>query len=245
VYGIELISPPEVILETYENTRKNYESVKAVYEPGDGTLSLPDAGWILDKTPLYAADYAAYQKEEEEGEAQSESSSSSPLADLINALREEEPEAEQNASEPEESPVDELAEELEEKLDERIAGKDSFTTEELRELIAWVAEEAGISEEHSVDGTETYAAGESLLEKLHTVARHEFHKAEEQVRKVERQIIEKRRKRVLPDEKALEKIARYEAHLSREMYRALHELEAPQTRRAGGSAPLGRLDVSG
>ena len=53
------------------------------------------------------------------------------------------------------------------------------------------------------------------------------------------------RERLLPDDRTLEKIARYEAHISRQMYQALHELEALQTRRAGGSAPLGRLDVQG
>jgi hypothetical protein len=49
--------------------------------------------------------------------------------------------------------------------------------------------------------------------------------------------------RLLPDEKTLEKVARYEAHLSRLLYKALHELEALQTKRLGGSAPLARLDV--
>jgi hypothetical protein len=43
----------------------------------------------------------------------------------------------------------------------------------------------------------------------------------------------------------LQKIARYEAHLSRQLYHALHELEALQSRRLGGSAPLARLDVQG
>jgi hypothetical protein len=43
----------------------------------------------------------------------------------------------------------------------------------------------------------------------------------------------------------LEKVARYEAHLSRQLYKAMHELEALQVRRLGGSAPLGRLDVDG
>ena len=53
------------------------------------------------------------------------------------------------------------------------------------------------------------------------------------------------RERLLPDEKTLEKVARYGAHLSRGLYKALHELEALQTRRSGGSAPLARLDVDG
>jgi hypothetical protein len=34
---------------------------------------------------------------------------------------------------------------------------------------------------------------------------------------------------------ALKKVVRYEAHLSRQLYKALHELEALQTRRLGGS----------
>jgi hypothetical protein len=53
------------------------------------------------------------------------------------------------------------------------------------------------------------------------------------------------RERLLPDEKTLEKVARYEAHLSRGLYKALHELEALQARRTGGAAPLARLDVDG
>jgi hypothetical protein len=39
------------------------------------------------------------------------------------------------------------------------------------------------------------------------------------------------RERLLPDDKTLEKVARYEAHLSRGLYKALHELEALQARR--------------
>ena len=53
------------------------------------------------------------------------------------------------------------------------------------------------------------------------------------------------RERLLPDEKTLEKIARYEAHLSRQLYQAMHELEALQAKRAGEAAPLARLDVQG
>jgi hypothetical protein len=53
------------------------------------------------------------------------------------------------------------------------------------------------------------------------------------------------RERLLPDDKTVEKIARYEAHLSRGLYKALHELEALQARRTGGTVPLARLDVDG
>ncbi len=53
------------------------------------------------------------------------------------------------------------------------------------------------------------------------------------------------RERILPDEKALEKIQRYEAHLTRQLNQTLHELEALQARRHGGRVPLARLDVQG
>ena len=54
-----------------------------------------------------------------------------------------------------------------------------------------------------------------------------------------------RRMRLLPEEPALQKIVRYEAHLNRQLYQALHELEAMKARRRGEAAPLARLDVHG
>ena len=54
-----------------------------------------------------------------------------------------------------------------------------------------------------------------------------------------------RREGILPDEKALEKISRYETHQTRRLYHALHDLQALQTRRLGGDAPLARRDVQG
>jgi hypothetical protein len=38
---------------------------------------------------------------------------------------------------------------------------------------------------------------------------------------------------------------RLEAHLSRQFYLALHELEAQQARRQGQAAPLARVDIQG
>jgi hypothetical protein len=61
-------------------------------------------------------------------------------------------------------------------------------------------------------------------------ARHAAIRKEE----VEREIYRKVRERVLPDEKTLEKISRYEAHLSRQLYHALHELENLQKHRLTG-----------
>jgi hypothetical protein len=49
----------------------------------------------------------------------------------------------------------------------------------------------------------------------------------------------------LPSEMELEKVTRYEAHLERVLYRALHDLEAARSERAGqvGPPPLrGVLD---
>ncbi|HEY8767488.1 MAG TPA: hypothetical protein VIP09_09575 [Dehalococcoidia bacterium] len=51
--------------------------------------------------------------------------------------------------------------------------------------------------------------------------------------------------RVLPTTDDLEKIMRYEAHLHRQYIQTLHELEAIQIRRKGGTSPLARLDIIG
>ena len=56
---------------------------------------------------------------------------------------------------------------------------------------------------------------------------------------VERRI----RECVLPEEKDLNKIMRYEAHLNRQLYQAMHELEALKARRQGQAAPLARIDL--
>ena len=76
-------------------------------------------------------------------------------------------------------------------------------------------------------------------------ARFKTERTKRETEKVERDLRNMSRERLLPDEKTLDKVARYEAHLSRGLYKALHELEALQTRRMGGSVPLARLDVEG
>jgi len=71
-------------------------------------------------------------------------------------------------------------------------------------------------------------------------ARHAAYRKEE----VEQEIFRKVRERILPDEKTLEKISRYEAHLSRQLFQCLHELENLQKHRTTGEGiPLARLDV--
>ncbi len=54
-----------------------------------------------------------------------------------------------------------------------------------------------------------------------------------------------RRERLLPMGPDPDTVVRYEAHLNRQLYEALHELEALQARRHGESAPLAGVDVQG
>src|SRR5215216_4686361 len=86
---------------------------------------------------------------------------------------------------------------------------------------------------------------EELLEAAIRSSKWKAERSKLQAEKVERDLRNMARERLLPDEKTLEKVARYEAHLSRGLYKALHELEALQARRTGGAAPLARLDVDG
>jgi hypothetical protein len=86
---------------------------------------------------------------------------------------------------------------------------------------------------------------EELLDVATDSARRSIAGKEQALQQVERDLGRMSRERLLPDEKTLEKVGRYEAHLSRGLYKALHELEALQVRRKGGAAPLARLDVDG
>jgi hypothetical protein len=86
---------------------------------------------------------------------------------------------------------------------------------------------------------------EKLLESAAEYSRLEVVRTKHRAEEVERELNNMSRERLLPDDKTLEKVARYEAHLSRGLFKAMHELETLQTRRLGGSAPLARLDVDG
>src|SRR5215204_4048602 len=86
---------------------------------------------------------------------------------------------------------------------------------------------------------------EAVLEAALRSAEWKVKQAKQSAEEVERDLERMSRERLLPDETTLEKVARYEAHLSRGLYKALHELEALHVMRAGGAAPLARLDVDG
>src|SRR6266853_4752586 len=59
----------------------------------------------------------------------------------------------------------------------------------------------------------------------------------------ERQHLATASARLLPHPLDIDKIIRYEAHLSRQLYQALHQLEAMRAERHGQSTPLLRVDV--
>ena len=86
---------------------------------------------------------------------------------------------------------------------------------------------------------------EELLEYATDAARRDVIGKEQAAEQVAKDLERMGRERLLPRVEILEKVTRYEAHLSRQLYAALHELEALQTKRAGGNAPLARLDVQG
>lgn len=88
-------------------------------------------------------------------------------------------------------------------------------------------------------------APECLMEAAKEMARLDAIRAKYRAEEMEQELREMRRARMLPAEQILNKVSRYEAHLSRLMFKSMHELEALQVRRAGGTAPLARLDVDG
>jgi hypothetical protein len=117
-------------------------------------------------------------------------------------------------------------------LEEYIAEWDGWTVSLVRECISAIASAAKEEEE-------------GMIEAATERARLEIISAKSAAERVEQDLARMSQERLLPDEKTLEKVARYEAHLSRGLYKALHELEALQVRRTGGAAPLARLDVDG
>jgi hypothetical protein len=118
-----------------------------------------------------------------------------------------------------------------------------FTMGQLKSLVEQLARKAGIPPETGTADGSVIGPEEQLFEIVHTQARYEVVHLEGAAEEVQAQILKKRRERVLLDQANLQAISRYEAHLSRQMYQALHELEALQTRRDGKAAPLARLDV--
>jgi len=71
-------------------------------------------------------------------------------------------------------------------------------------------------------------------------------KAKAQLERATEKVGRARRRQLLPDQKELEKISRYEAHLDRSFYKALHELQRLQDARRGVIVPPPvAVDVTG
>jgi len=77
--------------------------------------------------------------------------------------------------------------------------------------------------------------------KVQEQARDDIARLEQEVRQLEREVREQeeraRMRRMLPGERELDRVLRYEAHVSRQMLQALHTLERLQTVRAGQPVP--------
>jgi hypothetical protein len=109
----------------------------------------------------------------------------------------------------------------------------AMKVDDVRECVEAIAAHVSLDPDELLE-LATYEAG--------CEARHAALRKEE----VEQEISRKVRERILPDDKTLEKISRYEAHLSRQLYHALHELENLQKyRTTGEGVPLARVDVQG
>jgi hypothetical protein len=117
-------------------------------------------------------------------------------------------------------------------LDEYMAEWDGWTVSLVRECISAIASAAKEDQQE-------------LIEAATERTRLDIISAKAATERVEQDLARMSRERLLPDDKTLEKVSRYEAHLSRLFHKTLHELEALQTRRSGGVAPLARLDVDG
>jgi hypothetical protein len=213
--GILIEAHPANALDDVQMAREFYEAVCELLESSpESPIDGEMGAWILDLTASSAVRMAAYQEGREE---------------------------------PEHEEVRALAETMQERLpgipEDAYLGDVDWRVGQLRELIKWLGEEAGVEPKvQTLDGS-TASSQEQLMENLHAEARYDLAIKEAKAEKVQAQLLTARRCRILPGEDELQKIGRYEAHLSRQMYQALHELEALQKRRSGREAPLARVDV--
>jgi hypothetical protein len=213
--GILIEAHPANALDDVRMARRFYKTVCKLFDsPPDTLIKAEDAAWVVGVAAEHAVRLAAHQCSEEE---------------------------------PEREEVGLLSESLQERLpdipDDISLSEVDWRVGKLRELIKWLAEEAGVQPETQTWDDSIVSPQEQLVEKLYTETRYDLATKEAKAEEVQAQLLTARRDRILPSEKDLQKIARYEAHLSRQMYQALHELEALQKRRAGREAPLARVDV--
>lgn len=82
-------------------------------------------------------------------------------------------------------------------------------------------------------GTTAAALMEEDLDRLRT----KVQEAREEEREARGRVDRLRRSRTLPEEGVLDKVARYESHLERSLFRTLHELQRLQATRGGANVP--------
>ncbi|MDQ3318500.1 MAG: hypothetical protein M3522_14365 [Actinomycetota bacterium] len=212
--GILVEAHPINALEDASMARRLYRAVERLFDaPPEAAVKGGDGAAILDEAARHAVKQVAYQAGEEPA--------GEDVVERAEALLDRLPGAPQEA----------FLEDLD------------YTIGRLRQLVGWLAVEAGgTPDSNTVDGS-GIEPEEAVMEALHTAARHDAAIKATKAEKAEAELLAERRARILLEQADLEKIARYEAHLSRQMYQALHELEALQARRVGKAAPLARLDV--
>ena len=106
----------------------------------------------------------------------------------------------------------------------------------------WVAHCQGVIEALAPIGPVEAALAERVASALWRLRRVT---AYEEAAIAERQHLEMASARLLPSPLDIDKIIRYEAHLSRQLYQALHELESMRAERRGQAVSLVRVDVHG
>jgi hypothetical protein len=107
---------------------------------------------------------------------------------------------------------------------------------------AWAANRTAIVDALAPAGPLETALAERVASTIWRVQRVA---AYEEAAIAEREHLETASARLLPHPNDIDKIIRYEAHLTRQLYQALHELESRQAARRGQPAPLLRVDVHG
>jgi hypothetical protein len=212
--GILVEAHPLNALEDAGMARRLYRAVGRLFDaPPGAAVKGAEGAAVLEEAARHAVKQAAYQAGEEPA--------ARDVVDRAEALLDRLPGV----------PQDAFLEDLD------------YTNGRLRELLGWLAVEAGgTPDSNTLDGSVIEPA-EAVMEALHTAVRHDAAIKATKAEKAEAELLAERRERILPGQADLEKIARYEAHLSCQMYQGLHELEALQARRTGKGAPLARLDV--
>ena len=214
--GVLIEAHPSNVLEDLKMARVLYKHACRLFDESKAEVPIEEGygGSVLDLAAREAIKMADLHAGMEEAEERDVLERAEKLVDALPGI-------------PEDAFIDEV----------------EFTVGQLKGLVEGLARKAGIEPETGRADGSVVSPEERLLERVRSEARYEIVRLEGEAEEVRAQLLKKRRERVLLDEADLQRISRYEAHLSRQMYQALHELEALQTRREGKAAPLARLDV--